>query len=555
MLSPEESIRLSELLFPTVTETLEDAERTFPQRSQGFVTRMAPSPTGFLHVGALYMTLINAQLAHQNHGVFFLRIEDTDDKRETETGVEDILSGLAKFGVKIDEGAIGENRTEIGAYGPYVQSERVRWYHIFAKHLVQKGLAYPCFLTEDESKEIRDSQSAIGKVPGIYGNYSPWRNESFENIQKKLEAGAPYVLRFHAPGIIGARVTVQDEIRGKIEMDDNFLDIVVLKKNGVPTYHFAHVVDDYLMRTTHVIRAEEWLPSIALHYQLFHAFGFTPPKYAHTAQLMKIEDGNKRKLSKRKDPEANVTFFFEAGYPVNAIKNYLCGILDSGFEDWKHANPDTPYSEYQFDFSRMPKSGALFDLKKLDSVSNIYLSHLSNEALFAEMLEWAREFRPELYEQIIAQKDLAFRAVSIQRHTDRDPKKFTKLSDIEAYLNPFLTQLFEAQKAVRSAIEMPVAKELAIQVLENFLATYNPEMSATDWLANMKETAASFKFARDNAEFKAGGCVAKFGDYAMMIRVAVAAATNSPDLYEMMQVLDADETRKRIAGFIAELKK
>jgi glutamyl-tRNA synthetase len=336
-------------------------------------------------------------------------------------------------------------------------------------------------------------------------------------------------------------------------MDDNFLDTVLLKKNGIPTYHFAHLVDDRLMRTTHVMRAEEWLPSLPLHYQLFRAFDLPVLKYAHTAQLMKIENGNKRKLSKRKDPEANVAFFFEAGYPVLAIKNYLCGIFDSGFEDWKMKNMDLPFSDYVFDFARMPKSGALFDLKKLDSVSNIHLSHLSNEELFAQMLDWTGEFRPELHAMMIAERELAFRAIGIQRGTERDPKKFTRLSDVEAYLAPFLRGAFEALKSARGSIALPVPKELAIEVVNDYIEHLDLEMNANDWISWMREEAAKFKFARDGAEFKAGGCVGKFGDYAMIIRVAVAGGTNSPDLYEMMRALGADETRKRLGDFADEM--
>ncbi len=554
MLSPEESLEIAELLYPNVTETLLDMESLFPQRKENFVTRLAPSPTWFLHIWALYMTLISTQLVYQNRGVFFLRIEDTDTKRETESGVTDILTGLARFGVKIDEGAIGENMSEVGNYGPYTQSKRVRFYHIFAKHIVQKWLAYPCFLTESEVEEIRNSQSAIGKVPWVYGNYSPWRSESFENIKLRILSGDPYVLRFRAPWVIGARVTVYDEIRWKIEMDDNFHDIVLLKNNGIPTYHFAHFVDDHLMGTTHVLRAEEWLPSLPLHYQLFRAFNIPVLKYAHTAQLMKIDNGNKRKLSKRKDSEADVTYFFENGYPVEAIKNYLCGILDSGFEAWKAEHMDIPYSEYIFDFSRMPKSWALFDLRKLDSVSNIYLTHLSNENLFDAILVWAQEFRPLLYQKILTHKELCFKAISIQRGTDRDPKKFSKLSDVESYLVPFLSEFFENQKSLRREIVLPVSKEQVWEIVSEYSNAFDINMNGTDWLVWMKDLASKFKFARDGAEFKLWGYAGKFWDFAMIIRIAITGSTNSPDLYETMQVLGMTEVKKRLSDFIKEFK-
>lgn len=554
MLSKEESLALADLLFPDVTESIESVKARFPARS-GIVTRFAPSPTGFLHIGALLSALIPERIAHQDNGTFFLRIEDTDQKREVENGIGLIVKGLRRFGIRIDEGPIGENLSEIGNYGPYVQSQRKDFYHVFAKELVKRNLAYPCFLTEPEIAEIREVQEAGKRIPGIYGKYSPWSFAIFEEIKAKLETGTSYVLRFRCPSDPTVRVTVMDEIRGKIEMQDNFLDVPVLKSDGIPTYHFAHIVDDTLMGTTHVIRAEEWLPSLPLHVQLFKSLELTPPKYAHVAQLLKMDEGNKRKLSKRKDPEANVEFFYQAGYPVEAIKDYLLNIIDSSYEGWKLENPGKTYEDFRVHFDSMPKSGALFDMKKLESISHGILSALSNEDLFNAMLGWAAEFDPEFHALMQKYPDVSFRAVSIQRHTEKDPKKFRKYSDAKEYLVPFIPELYEEAKKTRSEIELPFDAETVRAMLADYQEFLKIGIAdSNEWVEKMRENAAvKFKIARDNAEFKAGGCIGKFGDYAMVVRVAIAGSKTSPDLFEMIQVLGIETAVERIDGFIGEL--
>lgn len=418
---------------------------------------------------------------------------------------------------------------------------------------MRKNLAYPCFLSEEEITAIREEQSQIGLPPGIYGTFSTWASESFENITAKLKSGSPYVLRLRSHGNLHKRVTLSDEIRGKIEMLDNYLDVVLLKTDGIPTYHFAHAVDDYLMGTTHVTRGDEWLPSLPLHLQLFTAINVPAPKYAHVAPLMKTEDGNKRKLSKRKDPEANVVYFFERGYPIDAIKDYLLNIVDSGFEKWREENENKPVSEFIIDFNHMPKAGALFDLKKLESISHNYLSQLSNDALFEAIETWVKTYDPELWNLMSTHRDLCFRAVSIQRGTDRDPKKFRILSDIQGYLQQFIPTLYI--QMVLDRTKFPGGVSTAKKVLEDFVEFLeNTEITPENWLTSVKNRAHDrFQVARDGAEWKTGNYPMKFAEYAMILRLGMARDMTSPDLFEMIQVLGKDEIIHRIQENILSL--
>jgi glutamyl-tRNA synthetase len=457
---------------------------------------------------------------------------------------------MERFGVRVDESYwVG------GDYGPYVQSERRDIYQAIAKNLVMRGAAYPCFLTEAEISEIRAQQEAMGILPGIYGEYSLWRDAPLENVREAIAAGKTWVLRFRCPNRRpDARIATRDEIRGKFEAGDNFLDVPLLKTDGMPTYHFAHVVDDHFMRTTHVVRAEEWLPSLPLHLQLFEACEWEPPKYAHTAQLMKTQDGNKRKLSKRHDPEANVEYFFERGYPVEAIKDYLFNVIDSGYEPWRVANPHANREEYVFEFAKMPRSGALFDLKKLDSVSHGIISELSNDELFDRMLEWAEYYDASLHGLMVRHRDLAKAAVSIQRLTDKDPKKFRTFSDTREYLCAFLPELFAERKMARAEMESPLDATLSRDILSDYLSALDTLPTDPEgWLASVRERSKKFGMAQTNAEWKEGGFAGRFSDYAMTLRLAIAASAASADLFETMRVLGADETRTRLTDRIAEL--
>lgn len=424
------NLELANLLFPSLPYTVEGLEKMFPERNVPVVTRFAPSPTGFLHIGAIYTSLFSELFAHLNGGIFYIRNEDTDDKREIVDAAKLIVDGLGKFKIPMDEGPIGANYVDIGEYGPYSQSDRGDIYQTYVKDLIIRNLAYPCFLSEEQSANIREEQSALNQPLGIYGSYSPWRSATLEEVKEALAEGKKPVIRLRSHGNISKRVTVSDELRGDIEMQDNFIDTVILKKTGIPTYHFAHVVDDHLMRTTHVTRADEWVPSLPLHIQLTEVLGFIAPKYIHLSPLLKMDGGGKRKISKRKDPEANVEYFFAHGYPIEAIMDYLLGIMDSRFEAWRIENPSASYREYPLTAEKLPLAGALFDFQKLDSIANAFLTRMSTEELQKKGLEWARVYDADLATLMDTYPDLTYRALDIERHTEKDPRRFTKFSDL-----------------------------------------------------------------------------------------------------------------------------
>ena len=392
--------KIADLLFPEVSAVPQDLEEKYPPRAlpEGArVTRFSPSPTGYLHIGGLFGALADYMTAKATGGVFYLRIEDTDKKREIEDGVSGILEGLRAFGITPDEGVTGFD-SETGAYGPYTQSKRVEIYHIVAKDLVRRGLAYPCFCTADELTALREQQEKDGAlIRGYFGKYAKCRDLSDEEIEANLRAGKPYVLRFRSDGDENRRVRFDDIVRGKIEFPENIIDEVLLKSDGVPTYHFAHVCDDHFMRTTHVLRGEEWLSSVPKHIALFKACGFRAPKYAHTPLVLKIDeqDGTKRKISKRKDPEAAVSYFVDSGYPKEALIEYLMTLLNSNFEDWRRANPEADIYSFPFNLKKMSVSGALFDLAKLNDISKTVISRMDAQTVFDRTLEWAKTYDAE----------------------------------------------------------------------------------------------------------------------------------------------------------------
>ena len=397
--------KLADFLFPHITKTPEDYEKMFPERElpEGAkVTRLGPSPTGFIHLGNLYGAFVDERLAHQSGGTFYLRIEDTDDKRYVEGAVDIIIDSLKFFGINFDEGATKDG--DIGIYGPYYQSQRGEIYGCFAKELVKKGMAYPCFMTSEEIEEIRAKQEANKENPGIYGKYALNRNLSVEEVEEKIASGMPYVIRLKSDGKTDVPAEemdyfeVEDGIRGKVSMPVNNQDVIILKANGIPTYHFAHVVDDHFMRTTHVVRGEEWLPSLPIHVELFEKTGFEMPVFCHTAQLMKIdeESGQKRKLSKRKDPELSLDYYRNEGYHPAAVREYLLTILNSNYEEWRAENPAADIDEFEFTTEKMSNSGALFDLNKLNDVSKDTLVRIPASELRVFMADWSREFMPEI---------------------------------------------------------------------------------------------------------------------------------------------------------------
>ena len=406
--------KLANLLFPDVTATPEDMEKRYPPRNlpEGAkVTRMAPSPTGFMHLGNLFGAITDERLAHQSGGIFMLRIEDTDKKREVENGVETIISVFKKFGLNFDEGALADG--EFGDYGPYRQRQRADIYHVFAKKLVEEGKAYPCFCTEDELSSMREAQEAKGVNTGYYGEWAVWRDRPFEDIEAALAENKSWVLRFRSEGDPEKYIHLNDLVKGKIDMPENDQDIVLLKSDGIPTYHFAHVVDDHLMRTTHVVRGEEWLATWPVHVQLFSAMGWKMPKYIHTAQLMKMDGGSKRKLSKRKDPELALDFYFAEGFPVPSVIEYLLTLLNSNFEEWRLANPKEPYENFKFTTNKMSVSGSLFDLDKLRDVSKNVVSMLTTEQVWSYLTDWAEKYDRDFYMILAADPEYAKSIISI----------------------------------------------------------------------------------------------------------------------------------------------
>ncbi|MBQ3988560.1 MAG: glutamate--tRNA ligase, partial [Ruminococcus sp.] len=497
-----ENQQLAALLFPDVTQTVEDLEQRFPPRDLkdgARVTRFAPSPTGFLHIGGLFSALISKLNATTTNGVFLLRIEDTDKKREIEDGVSEIIKGLRAFGVDPDEGVMGFEQ-ESGAYGPYQQSRRAEIYHVVAKKLVEEGLAYPCFCTEEELTAIREKQEALQlDTKGYYGEWALYRDTPFEKQKALLAEGKPYTLRLRAPGSPDKRISFDDLIKGKIEMPENVQDVVLLKQDGIPTYHFAHAVDDHFMRTTHVIRGDEWISSVPLHIQLFKVCGFRVPKYAHIAPIMKEENGGKRKLSKRKDPEAAVTYYAEQGYPKESVLEYLLTLANSNFEDWRRENPDAPQSAFPFNLKKMSTSGALFDLTKLGDVSKNVISVMKAETVLEIALAWAKDYDPQLYDLLSRDPARSTAIFDIDRGGKKPRKDLAKWDEVKDYVSYFFDELFTVSMA-----ELPdnITPELAKDVLDAYAAAFDPADDKQQWFDRIKDLCAPLGCTPNVKEYK-----------------------------------------------------
>jgi len=542
---------IADLIFPDVTEIIQDLEKKYPPRDNPYCSRIAPSPTGFMHLGNLFSGFVSQKFAKQHWGIFFLRVEDTDQKRLVPEALEVILSVWKRFGVSIDEGPIWENNREIGQYGPYKQSERKHIYNVFAKYLIQQGLAYPCRMTPEELETLRDQQTKTKVTPGIYGNYSVRRNKSPEEIMEKIQSNKEFVIRFRSPGELNKRVVIEDMIKGRIETIDNVNDIVLIKRDELPTYHLAHIVDDYLMRTSHVIRGEERLASVPLHIQLFTACGLPHPQYCHVAPLLKLDNGNKRKLSKRHDPEANVEYLFESWYASQWIIEYLLTIIDPNFEEWQKVNIDKNYLDYEIILEKMSKSGALFDLVKLQSVNNNYLSRISTDELYDQSLNRAKQYKPDLV--ILMQSDVEYTkaAMNIERHTEKDPKRFITYADVEAQLRFFFDdERTKLQGNIETLKEGNVVadKILMQKFVDEYVQTMDLSMSVEEWFAQLKEIWKKYGFAGNNAEFKEWGYIWKIWDLAMFLRIQLCCAKQTPDLYSVMQVMGKERVVSRLSS-------
>lgn len=539
--------KLANLLFPETDKSPEDYEALYPERplpEGARVTRFAPSPTGYLHIGGLFAALIAKLTADSTNGVFLLRIEDTDKKREVEDGISHIVNGLRAFGVEPEEGVMGMAE-EQGAYGPYQQSHRADIYHAVAKKLVLDGLAYPCFCTAEELEALRKQQEAAGVNPGYYGEYAVWRNKSVEEAEAAIQAGKPYVLRFRSPGNPEKKILFQDMIKGKIELPENCMDLVLLKTDGIPTYHFAHCVDDHFMRTTHVVRGDEWISSVPTHIQLFQACGFKVPKYAHIAPIMKSENGNKRKLSKRKDPEAAVSYYVEQGYPKESVLEYLMTLANSNFEGWRRANKEAPLSAFPFNLKKMGVSGALFDLAKLNDVSKNVISVMPAELVLEKTEAWAEQFDASFAALLRDDKEKALSILQIDRGGKKPRKDIAKWSDVPEYLAYFYNPLYRADYTLPEQIK----KEDAAAILNAYAKVYSAEDDKDLWFQKIKELCEPLGFTPNVKEYKQNPEAFKghVGDVSTVIRIAVTGRTNTPDLWSIMKILGTEEVMHRLA--------
>ena len=539
---------LANLLFPDVTDTPEMLEARFPLRQLpegAVVTRMAPSPTGFVHLGNLVQGLTAERMAHQSGGILFLRVEDTDAKREVPGAVEVLLDTLKHYGISFDEGATidGDN----GIYGPYRQRQRAAIYHVYAKKLVSEGMAYPCFATEEELAAMREKQEANKENTGYYGAYAIWRDRSIEEIQAQIAVGNPWVLRFRSTGSIENQFKFDDLVKGKLTITENDIDHVLLKSDGIPTYHFAHAVDDHLMRTTHVVRGDEWLPTLPFHIQLFKALGFKLPKYVHIGPLMKMDGTSKRKLSKRKDPELALTFYKAEGFPVEAVYEYIMTILNSNFEDWRRANPDAKAEDFKFSPKKLNPAGSLFDYAKLTDVSKNVISKMDAPTVCALLTEWALEFDPDFGSKLAADPAFTTAILAIGRGGKKPRKDLAVWKDAKEYMGFFYDEYL-----LKPVFDEKFSKETVRTALEKFLAVYSYADDSGVWFDKVKAITEEMGFTTDMKAYKADptafpGTVA---DISTFIRLAVTGKTNAPDLHAVMQVLGEKKSRARIQNVI-----
>jgi len=542
---------LAELLFPNVTETCEEVEARFPARNLpegAVVSRMAPSPTGFVHLGNLVQGTISERMSHQSGGVLFLRVEDTDAKREVAGAVDVLINTLEHYSIHFDEGATIEG--DKGAYGPYRQRQRASIYHVFAKKLVSEGQAYPCFCTEEELTAMREKQEAQKVNFGYYGEFAMWRDRSIEDIKAQLDAGNPWVLRFRSTGSIENQFKFDDLVKGKLTITENDIDHVLLKSDGIPTYHFAHAVDDHLMKTTHVVRGDEWMATLPFHIQLFKALGFKLPKYVHIGPLMKMDGTSKRKLSKRKDPELALTYYKAEGFPIAAVREYIMTILNSNFEDWRRANPDADIDTFKFSPKKLNPAGSLFDYAKLTDVSKNVISKMDAETVYKLLTEWAQEFDADFGAKLSADPEFATKILAIGRGGKKPRKDLAVWKDAKDYMGFFYDEYLQ-KPVFNEKFDNATVKT----ALQKFLDKFDIADDSAVWFDKVKEITTEMGFTTDMKAYKADptafpGTVA---DISTFVRQAVTGKTNSPDLYTVMQILGYDRTVARIQAVMETL--
>lgn len=544
---------LAQLLFPDIDKSTDYYENLYPPRNlkEGArVTRFAPSPTGFLHLGNLFACSVAYKTAKTTGGVFYVRVEDTDQKRKVEGAVEVMLQGLKTYGITADEGVMPDG-SQKGDYVPYIQSQRKEIYQTYAKWLVEQGLAYPCFCSADDLEALRQQQEN-DDIKGYYGKYAKCRDLSYEQVKANIDAGMSWTLRLRSPGDVSKKCYFDDMIKGKIEMPENVIDVVLLKTDGIPTYHFAHVIDDHLMRTTHVIRGDEWIASVALHIQLFKVLGFKPVKYAHVAPLMKEENGNKRKLSKRKDPELAVTYYEQEGFPAESVNEYMLTIMNSNFEDWRRTNKDADINSFPFNLKKMSVSGALFDLVKLTDVSKNVICTMTAQDVFDKSYEWAKEYNKQLAALYEKNKAYATAVLNIDRGNKKPRKDIAKWSDIMDYISYMYDETFEKNYELTGN----ATPELAADALELYRDIVDVNDDKDTWFAKIKELCPRVGCTPNVKEYKQNPDAYRghVGDVSTVIRVALTGRTNTPDLFAITALLGADRVRERIENAIAYYK-
>lgn len=542
-----DNLQLADILFPDVTASPEDMEKRFPERSLpdgACVTRIGPSPTGFVHLGNLYNALIGERIAHQSGGVFYLRIEDTDNKREVEGAVETVINAMNYFGVHFDEGAVSDG--DNGSYGPYRQRQRKDIYHVFAKHLVQRGLAYPCFLTAEEIDALREQQTAAKENPGVYGKYAKYRDITPEETKALIAEGKEWVLRYKGVET-DEYISVEDAIRGKVEMPRNNMDFVLLKSDGIPTYHFAHVIDDHLMRSTHVIRGEEWLSSLPMHVELFNALGWKQPVYCHTATLMKLEGTGKRKLSKRKDPELALSYYQQEGISPDAIWEFLLTVLNSNYEEWRIANPDADYREFPYSLSKMSISGALVDLDKLRDISKNVIGKMPAEKIREEWLAWCDEYRNDFAELIRKYPERTLAALNVGRNAAKPRKDLETWKQSCDFMSFYYDETFKVSDPMPEECDEATVKEFFAE----YLSTYDHSDDSAAWFDKVKAITEKMGFAVKPKDFKKNPELYKGSivHITNMLRIALTGHANAPDIWEVSHVLGEDIVRRRLQAF------
>lgn len=541
---------LADLIFPNITKTIKDYEEMYPKRdlSEGaVVTRFAPSPTGFVHMGSLLAAFVERKAAKDTNGIFYLRIEDTDQERKVENGIIGITTDLKNFGIDIDEGAISETE-EKGSYGPYVQSNRKEIYHTFIKHFIEEGMAYPCFCSKEELEEIRSAQEKRKDRIGYYGRYAKSRKIPLEDAIAKIKNGESYVIRLKSNGDFQKKIVVKDAVKGNVSFPENDMDIVIMKQDGLPTYHFAHLVDDYLMRTTHIIRGDEWLSSVPVHVQLFNMLGVKPPKYAHISPIMKEENGVKRKLSKRKDPEAAMSYYHEKGIPTEAVKLYLMTLANTNFEQWMDANKDKTIDDFEFSFNKISKSGGLFDVEKLMNISKNYLSRIKACEFYEMLVNYTKEYDEEFYKLITKYKDFTIGLLNIEREQKKPRKDYAAFSEVKELVWYMYDELFEKHEKTYEFTNITDKDEI-IKVMKTYIEKYyDEEDDQTTWFEKIKDLSEEFGYAREVKEYKENPDNYKghVGDVSMVIRVALTTKAMTPNLYDIMKLFGKNRIIKRI---------